>query len=89
VKACALPVEKVAVPISNFADSTLSLSLTIPLLALSNNNLAAPARIWTLPWSSVLSRSPPNTVVPIDVDLTLLYYPSSFHLRWHNPSICC
>jgi len=65
VNACALPVENVAVPISNFADGTPSLSFTIALLALSNSNLATPARIGTLPWSSVLSRSPPNTVVPI------------------------
>src|SRR5260370_1394208 len=62
VNACALPVENVAVPMSNFADGAPSLSFTIALLALSNSNLAAPARIWTLPWSSVLSRSPPTTV---------------------------
>src|ERR1700739_4520892 len=64
VKACALPVEKVAVPITNLADGAPSLSSTIALEELSSSNLAAPARNCMLPCASVLILSPPYTVVP-------------------------
>src|SRR6516164_2391597 len=68
VNALALPVEKVAVPKRSFAEGVPSVSFTTAALALCSNKRAAPARIWTLPWGSVLSRSPLKIVVPTSAD---------------------
>src|SRR6516165_7953070 len=68
VNALALPVEKVAVPRRSFAEGAPSVSFTIAALALCSSKRAAPARIWTLPWGSVLSRSPLKIVVPTSAE---------------------
>src|SRR5215472_10013198 len=68
VNALALPVEKVAVPRRSLAEGAPSVSFTIAVLALCSNRRAAPARICTLPWGSVLSRSPLKIVVPTSAE---------------------
>jgi hypothetical protein len=62
-----LAVEKVAVPVVKIAAGFTSSRVSVAALAFASKNRAAPARICKLPVESVLTSSPPNTVLPTDI----------------------
>jgi hypothetical protein len=70
VKALALAVEKVAVPEMSVAAGLESSLDRMAPLELASRNRAAPERICTLPSASVVSLSPPNTVLPTEAGAT-------------------
>src|SRR5271168_5156296 len=66
VNALALAVENVAVPEVNVAPGSAKSVDSVATPPLASKNRAAPSRICTLPEGSVLSSSPPNTVLPTE-----------------------